>query len=100
MQGRSGTSDQCEGRGNGIRDGYREETETSRPGLLKTLTGAGLQANPRGVWTRFCDSGNTLCGTNDNEPSEKVQDDGPNGRLAKWADICSEGGEDETRGRV
>jgi hypothetical protein len=32
-------------------EGYCEKAETQGPGLLKTLAGSGLQANPRGGWT-------------------------------------------------
>jgi hypothetical protein len=32
-------------------EGYCEKAETQGPGLLKTLAGTGLQANPRAEWT-------------------------------------------------
>ena len=53
------------GQAGGESDGHRKQAKTHGPGLLKTLAGNGLQANPRGGWSRA-------------EPH-------------KWADICSDG---------
>ena len=53
----SGTSGglNCEGepgQAGGESDGHRKHAKTQGPGLLKTLAGTGLQANPSGGWSR------------------------------------------------
>ena len=53
----------------------KAKTQGQGPGLLKTLAGAGLQANPRGGWTRLIDIDihKLVRGANDGETSAIVQ---------------------------
>ena len=56
QQGQSGTSDQgSEGGGSTAShsDEDRNDAKTPKLGLLKTLDGAGLLANPQGGWSKL-----------------------------------------------
>ena len=64
-------------------DDHNEQAHTKVPGLLKTLAGAGLQANPRGGWTT----------AEPHKCAEAQPSNEERAASAKWADEHSDGQE-------